>query len=429
MYRLWRALAHSGQQVQGGGHRLRVLHPGRLNLNRGPDFVAADIEFDGVRIRGDVELHLRPSDWFAHAHHLDGAYRNVVLHVVASGGKKRPAPVPLPQSNQSAPTFVLNPAQLPGAATVLETCQLPGRLPLKALRQLALQRLNSKVRYYQQQRQQRSYAQLIYEHFFRALGYPANQDAFQHLAMRLPWQWVQTYASQFWSQQPLLLALYAGQAGFLPGQSSDPFVQHLIQWYSEFKQRLPVAALSAAHWQFAGVRACNHPHFRLAGWVALLQQHGVNLFENLYQLFSRRQPPAALWRQMVHFFHLPATGYWESHYRFGPSHPLRRKFYFGNGRIVEFLINVFIPLFMVRALESQSYGFFDYLNDFYLSLPLQQVYASFSRRFPALGLYLQSVPRQYVLQALLHVQQEYCAFNFCKRCPLRHVIDKNGGIN
>lgn len=65
------------------GRRVRVVDPGKWNLLGGPDFRQARLRFeDGPEIVGDVELHLRASDWDAHAHARDPAYNNVVLHVV-----------------------------------------------------------------------------------------------------------------------------------------------------------------------------------------------------------------------------------------------------------------------------------------------------------------------------------------------------------
>jgi hypothetical protein len=65
------------------GRRVRIIDPGKWNLLGGPDFRVARLRFDdGPEVIGDVELHLRASDWDAHAHARDPAYNNVLLHVV-----------------------------------------------------------------------------------------------------------------------------------------------------------------------------------------------------------------------------------------------------------------------------------------------------------------------------------------------------------
>jgi hypothetical protein len=64
------------------GRSAEIRSPGRWNAEAGPDFHGAEIVIDGERAKGDVELHLRASDWRAHRHGGDPAYRTVILHVV-----------------------------------------------------------------------------------------------------------------------------------------------------------------------------------------------------------------------------------------------------------------------------------------------------------------------------------------------------------
>ena len=62
--------------------RFRVLKPGIWNHNEGPDFMHAEIEIDGKLQIGDVEIHVRSSEWYAHKHHLNSRYNRVILHAV-----------------------------------------------------------------------------------------------------------------------------------------------------------------------------------------------------------------------------------------------------------------------------------------------------------------------------------------------------------
>ena len=64
------------------GEELIIHHPGEVNLLQGPDFSSAMIEIANQKWAGNIEIHLKSSDWYAHQHQKDTSYSNVILHVV-----------------------------------------------------------------------------------------------------------------------------------------------------------------------------------------------------------------------------------------------------------------------------------------------------------------------------------------------------------
>lgn len=74
----------------GSGKSLEILDPGRWNTAAGPDFLGANLRMAGEERRGDVEIHVESSDWTAHAHHVDPAYQQCILHAYLYAGDDRP---------------------------------------------------------------------------------------------------------------------------------------------------------------------------------------------------------------------------------------------------------------------------------------------------------------------------------------------------
>lgn len=86
----------------------RLLRPGRAGRGPGPDVrEAAFLAPSGATVAGDVEVHLRASDFVRHGHAEDPAYRNVVLHLCWQDDRAAPdTPTALPGGG-AAPTVAL----------------------------------------------------------------------------------------------------------------------------------------------------------------------------------------------------------------------------------------------------------------------------------------------------------------------------------
>ncbi len=61
---------------------ISILNVGTPNFNSGPDFFNAQIKLGDQTWAGNVEIHIKSSDWYLHAHEKDPNYDNVILHVV-----------------------------------------------------------------------------------------------------------------------------------------------------------------------------------------------------------------------------------------------------------------------------------------------------------------------------------------------------------
>ena len=71
---------HNLKTIQ--GEKVEMIRFGMHNSDSGPDFSNAQVRIEGQLWAGNIEIHLLNSDWRKHKHQKDGAYRNVILHVV-----------------------------------------------------------------------------------------------------------------------------------------------------------------------------------------------------------------------------------------------------------------------------------------------------------------------------------------------------------
>ena len=233
------------------GARVRVLHPGRWNLLGGPDFKDARLRFDdGGEVIGDVELHLRATDWEAHAHVRDPAYDRVVLHVVlfppAAGyvtrgadGRAIPVVALLPWLHHdleeyAAEEVVETLANRP-AARILEVLgPLTPAVRAALLQDHAEQRWRQKVRFARLRIERLGWDEACHQTALEILGYRFNRAPMLRIAGAQPlaaWR-----ASEFSSE-----AVFETERGgwSLQGLRPANHPRRRLQQYAEWVSRRP----------------------------------------------------------------------------------------------------------------------------------------------------------------------------------------------
>ena len=82
IYYLWENRLLSLDLRTTDGYEIKIVSVGNRNYDSGADFVNARVKIGGTLWAGQVEIHVRASDWFKHKHQYDDNYNNVILHVV-----------------------------------------------------------------------------------------------------------------------------------------------------------------------------------------------------------------------------------------------------------------------------------------------------------------------------------------------------------
>ncbi len=257
------------------GTPVEVLEVGRWNRADGPDFQDAVIVVGGFIRRGDVELHLRPSDWDVHKHTYNTAYQNVILHVTWLGN---PRAKTLPEGIAS---LVLHPLFSTADVVSLDLPVCPyaessQSYPCAGVLQRtpgSVDRLLTSAGYFRLQTKARRFAegvdaqdpfQCFYEGLLRAMGYGRNVDTFSRLAREYPFKRIESFSSR------QRFAALAGVAGLLNEKQRD-------LWDLWWLSGLP-PPLNRYVWDYRGMRPQNHPLRRLAGAIGILH-HLQSLFE------------------------------------------------------------------------------------------------------------------------------------------------------
>src|SRR3954471_16396208 len=71
-----------GPYISQSGKLITILNTGELNADSGPDFFNGQIKVNDVILAGNIEVHIKTSDWLKHQHQFDSSYDKLILHVV-----------------------------------------------------------------------------------------------------------------------------------------------------------------------------------------------------------------------------------------------------------------------------------------------------------------------------------------------------------
>ncbi len=183
------------------GEPITVLKTGMLNSNAGPDFFNAKIKIGELEWVGNVEIHIKSSDWYAHHHEKDSAYNNVILHVVWDNDK------PVARNGTSIPTLELknrvDPSLLHEYKRLINSsssiaCQknfphVDELIKLSMLDKALMQRLETKANQVNEllKFNNNDWEDTTYQLLAKNFGFKVNADPFFHLSKSLPYKNIQ----------------------------------------------------------------------------------------------------------------------------------------------------------------------------------------------------------------------------------------------
>ena len=409
-HRLWR----SEDMVTNTGKKVRVVDPGLLNTDAGPDFFNAKIEIDGHMWVGNVEMHYRATDWKRHRHDSDKAYDSVILHVVA----KDDAPVRrtngelIPQLVlEVSPQFNADYASLVGA-TIEVPCatkikQVPHLTIVEWVEGLAFERLHGKVERIHQLLDSfnGSWEDVCYVTLARNFGFGINNDAFERLARRTPLRLLGKHSDSVLQIEALLF----GQAGMLDAQKPgmDSYYNQLCTEYAFLSNKFQLTPMEKESWKLFRIRPQNFPYRRIA-MLAQFIEGGFRMMNRILEAEGEKEMRA--------LFEVELSGYWTKHYTFGKPNE-RATATLSRRSIDIILINTVAPLLYAYGELTGNYEMTD--KAIKLLEDLRAESNSIVSHFVAYGI---DCPDALTSQALVQLKREYCDARKCIYCKIGHHL-------
>ena len=395
------------------GRRVQVIDPGLHNNDAGPDFFNAKLQIGGEMWCGNVEIHVRASDWFRHGHQRDMAYDSVVLHVVGSDDMrvKRTDGREIPQLVMTcAPDFsvsydrMVNNADEPSCRRHLADIS-----PLYVtdwLSSLAYERLYQKVDHLRwlYDRLDGNWAEVLYVTLARALGFGINSEPFERLALATPLHCLMKHRDSYEAVEGMLF----GQAGFLdnPGDNSH-YVTRMRQEYDFMRVKFSLQRPQSLGWRMARMRPQNFPHRRLATLAALVCR-GFSVASDIFNVTTEADA-----RKL---FDIELTGYWSRRYNFtSDAAPSVRAL--SQDSITVLIINVVVPILYAYGMAYDDGRRMDSAVGLLHSLKAES--NSIVRMFGDAGI---KCCDAFTSQALIQLRRNYCEPRKCLYCRLGHRI-------
>lgn len=276
------------------GRVLEVISPGLYNSgDAGPDFFNAKVKVDGMLWVGNVELHLKASDWFRHNHDKDSAYDSVVLHVVTvadmdvttSQGKMLPTLVlPIPEALRKDYAELLESEKYPPCYRIVPS--VPSLKVHSWMAALQTERLERKTRDMVERVRQMggSWEDAYFTTLARGFGFGINGEAMETWARQMPLRAVDHHRDELFQVE----ALFLGQAGLL--EKADA---RYAREYAYLQHKFGLQPMDGSMWRYLRTRPQNFPHVRLlqlatmhherrTGLSALLECKDVKAIGELY---------------------------------------------------------------------------------------------------------------------------------------------------
>lgn len=400
------------------GNTVSIINPGIHNKDAGPDFLCARIRIGDTLWAGNVELHVRSSDWDRHGHQKDEAYGNVIMHVVAHHDK-----AVTDINGRELQTLCLdgffdeslldkykaisqNLLWVPCEKMISTVDKIVITSKINAL---AIDRLEAKANIIETSLREcnMDWEECCYRLITKHFGAKINSDPFDTLSKTLPVKTLMNYHQQLFQLEALLF----GQSGLLISSLRGSYPRTLRKEYAYLSAKHKLTHMPGYMWNFLRLRPASFPTLRIAQLARLYEKHQVVLQEiiEVEDIHS-----------LIKFFQIHASEYWDDHYIFDRRSKPKKK-NFGRQSIELLLINGIIPLLFLYGNHMNKQSLCDRAISFLETLPPEN--NAVIRRWKENGI---NAANALESQGLLQLKNERCKNKLCLECSIGfQVLNKS----
>lgn len=421
LHYIWQFRLYGTGLSLSSGEKVEVLQPGIHNTDSGPDFFNARVQIGATTWAGNVEIHLRSSEWYRHKHQNDKSYDNIILHVVwhydqpvyRAGGELIPT---LELSGlidekawkkylyfMASRRWIPCESMIQGVDEFIRTAWLE-RLLVERLQRKSLQVEDILTA------SSHDYNETFYRLLARSMGFKLNNVAFGFLADNLPYSFLLKHTGDLFQ----LEAMIFGQAGLLEGEFSDEYPIRLKKEYQFLQKKFSLKPLDEKIWRFARLHPGNFPTLRLAQFAGII---------NKSQGMLSKIIEAGNCESYVQLFSAEASEYWNTHYLFDKVTPARRKT-LGIDSIYLLIINLVSPMLFVFGKHKGSERLM--AKPVEILADIQGESNSIIKKWNELGFNVMSAAQS---QALIELKTQYCNLKKCLSCSIGNAMLRNNAIN
>ncbi|MFN6946269.1 MAG: DUF2851 family protein [Cytophagaceae bacterium] len=392
--------------------QVQIVHQGTKNYNSGPDFHDARIKIGDFFWSGNVEIHIKASDWYSHNHQQDKAYDNVILHVVWLNDQivKRTDGTPIPTlelKNRIDPDlyekyrqFINSPGTIPCGVDFNRISDIVKLSMLDRTLSERLQEKSAKVRSLLADNHG-DWEETAYQLLALNMGFKLNSEPFLKLGQRLPLKILRKHADNEVQAEALLF----GMAGLLDKEFKDEYPRTLKREFGFLagKYQLKEKKLTGLEWKFMRIRPANFPSVRISEFAALILKN-----PSLFSVFKE----VVNIKQLYNFLQVEQSTYWHTHYLFDRIAE-RKAIHLGKSAIENIAINTVAPLLACYAIEKDDQRYMDKSIELLESVSPEE--NRITKVWSDLGLHMASA---FDTQAGIQLYNNYCRRKRCLECNL-----------